>query len=155
MRDLFRDTEHLFRLAAVFLALIIVFVIARAVLTPKTFGVYGHYRAAALAEIRAREITFAGRGACLDCHDEINVVKKAGKHAGIACEACHGPLEAHVADASTVVPEKLEAKKLCLVCHSENLAKPKDFPQINPKEHADDENCMKCHNPHAPLPVKE
>jgi len=155
MRELFRDAEHLFRLAGVFLALLIVFLVARAVLTPASFGVYGHYRAAALEEIRAREVTFAGRAACLDCHDEINAVKKNGKHAGLGCEACHGPLQAHVADPSTVVPEKPNAKTLCLVCHMENLAKPRNFPQINPKEHADDDNCIKCHNPHAPLPVKE
>jgi hypothetical protein len=154
MRELFRDAEHLFRLAGVFLLLGVVFLVARAVFIPKGFGVYGHYRAGALEEVRAREIAFAGRAACLDCHDEINVVKKTGKHAGLGCEACHGPQQAHVADPSTVVPEKPKAKTLCLVCHMENLAKPRDFPQINPKEHADDDNCIKCHDPHAPLPVK-
>jgi hypothetical protein len=98
---------------------------------------------------------FAGRNACLDCHDDIAEVKKAGKHAGIGCEACHGPLEAHVLDAATVIPEKPDDRKLCLVCHLENLAKPKGFPQIDPKDHAGDDKCITCHNPHAPLPVKE
>jgi len=155
MRELFRDAEHLFRLAGVFLALLVVFLVARAVLTPATFGTYGHYRAAALGEIRERPIAHAGRAACLDCHEDMATLKKSGKHAGLGCEACHGPLEAHVADASTVVPEKPSAKTLCLVCHRENLAKPRNFPQIDPKEHADDDNCIKCHDPHSPLPVKE
>jgi hypothetical protein len=155
MRDLLRDAGHLFRLAGIFLVLLVVFLVARAVFIPKGFGMYGHYRGPALEEIRQRPIAFAGRAACLDCHDEINSVKKNGKHAGLGCEACHGPLQAHVDDPSTVVPDKPNAKTLCLVCHSENLAKPRDFPQINPKEHADDEHCTKCHNPHAPLPVKE
>jgi hypothetical protein len=155
MRELLGDAEHLFRLAAVFLALFVVFLVARAVFIPKGFGVYGHYRAGALEEVRAREITYAGRAACIDCHDAINDVKKNGKHAGLGCEACHGPLQAHVADPSTVVPQKPNAQVLCLVCHMENLAKPRNFPQIDPKEHADDDNCIKCHDPHAPLPVKE
>ena len=155
MRDLLRDAEHLFRLAGVFLALLVVFLVARAVLTPATFGVYGHYRAGALVDARARAIAFAGRNACLDCHDDIATLKKTGKHDGVGCEACHGPQETHVADASTVLPEKPNAKTLCVVCHMENLAKPRNFPQINPKEHADDDNCIKCHNPHVPLPIKE
>jgi len=155
MRNLLRDAEHLFRLAGVFAALLVVFLVARAVFTPEGFGVYGHYRAGALEEVRAREIHFAGRAACLDCHEDIAAVKKNAKHAGLGCEACHGPLQAHVADPSAVVPQKPDAKALCLVCHMENLAKPRDFPQINPKEHADDDHCIRCHNPHAPLPVKE
>lgn len=155
MRELFRDAEHLFRFALVFLALVAVFLVARAVLTPEGFGTYGHYRAGALEDNRARPLTFAGRAACLDCHDDIAETKKAGKHAGIGCEACHGPLEAHVLDAATVIPEKPDHKTLCLVCHLENLAKPKGFPQIDPNDHAGDDKCGTCHNPHTPLPVKE
>lgn len=155
MRDLLRDAGHLFRLAAVFAALGIVFLVARAVFTPKGFGVYGHYRAGALDDARARPISFAGRTACLDCHEDIATVKKGGKHAGLGCEACHGPQQAHVADAANVVPQRPDPKALCIVCHMQNLAKPTGFPQIIPKDHAGDESCIKCHNPHAPLPVKE
>jgi transcription elongation factor Elf1 len=155
MRELFRDAEHLFRLALVFGALLVVFLVARAVLTPEGFGTYGHYRAGALADARSRPLTFAGRAACLDCHEEVDAVKKSGKHAGLACEACHGPLEAHVADPATVIPQKPDAKTLCLVCHMENLAKPRGFPQIDPKDHAGDDNCIKCHKAHSPLPVQE
>jgi hypothetical protein len=155
MRDLLRDAEHLFRLAAVFVALGVAFLLARAVFTPAGFGVYGHYRAGALLDARNRPVAYAGRAACLDCHEEINTVKKTGKHAGLGCEACHGALALHVADAATVVPQKPDAKALCIVCHMENLAKPKGFPQIDPKEHAGDESCIKCHNPHHPLPIQE
>ena len=154
MRDLFRDAEHLFRFAGVFVALGLVFLVARAVFTPQGFGTYGHYRAGALVDARARPLMFAGRAACLDCHDAIDAEKKTGKHARLGCEACHGPLQAHVADPATVVPQKPDAKELCIVCHMENMAKPKDFPQIDPKEHAGDGNCITCHNPHKPLPVK-
>jgi transcription elongation factor Elf1 len=154
MRELFRDAEHLFRLALLFLALLVIFLVVRAALVPKGFGTYGHYRAGALVDVRARALTFAGRAACLDCHDAVDAVKKAGKHAGLGCESCHGPANAHVADAGSVVPPKLDAKTLCVVCHLENLAKPKGFPQIDPKEHAGDASCVTCHDPHTPLPVK-
>ncbi len=155
MREFFRDAEHLFRLALLFLALLVIFLVARAALVPQGFGTYGHYRAGALVDARSRPLAFAGRAACLDCHDDIDAVKKTGKHAGIGCEACHGPLEAHVADPATVIPQKPDAKTLCVVCHLENLAKPRGFPQIDPKDHAGDDNCTKCHKPHAPLPVQE
>ena len=154
MRDLLRDTEHLFRLVGVFAVLGLMFLVARAVFIPAGFGTYGHYRAGALHETRELPVTYAGRAACLDCHDEIEKVKKNAKHGGVGCEACHGPLQAHVADPSTVVPEKPDARTLCLVCHMENLAKPVSFPQVNPKEHADEDDCVTCHDPHAPLPIK-
>jgi hypothetical protein len=155
MRDRFRDVEHLFRLALVFVALFVVFLVTRAVLRPKDFGVYGHYRAGALAEIRSGSITYAGRGACLECHDAVDALKKTGAHAGVGCEACHGPQQAHVVDAANVTPKLPDAKTLCLVCHSENIAKPKKFPQIDPKAHAGNDNCVACHRPHVPLPIQE
>jgi len=151
----FRDAGHLFRIAGVFLALAVAFLAARAVFTPVGFGVYGHYRAGALADVRSRPLTYAGRATCLDCHDDIGTLKKTGQHAGVGCEACHGPLQAHVADPTSVKPERPDAKTLCVVCHMENLAKPKTFPQIDPKDHAGDDVCTHCHNPHVPLPIKE
>ena len=48
----FKDAGHIFRLAAVFVCGILVFVGVRAVLVPKSFGQYGHYRGDALAEER-------------------------------------------------------------------------------------------------------
>ena len=153
MRELFGDAEHLFRLAGVFVALFVAFLLVRAVLIPKSFGEYGHYRAAALGEARARGVTFAGRATCLECHEDVGTAKAGGKHAGVGCEACHGPLAAHVADPATVVPQKPDPAVLCLVCHVQNLAKPKGFPQIEPKDHYGDA-CGACHKPHVPLPVE-
>ncbi|HJQ98560.1 MAG TPA: multiheme c-type cytochrome [Candidatus Polarisedimenticolaceae bacterium] len=154
MRELWRDAEHLFRIAGVFVAFGVAFLVARAVLIPEGFGVYGHYRAGALVEARARPLAYAGRAACLDCHDTIGSLKGSGKHAGVGCEACHGPLQAHVADAASVTPEKPDAQSLCTTCHARNLAKPKAFPQID-ADHAGDVSCLTCHDPHRPLPLKE
>ena len=46
----FKDAGHLFRLAAVFVVGGLAFVGVRALLVPKSFGEYGHYRGDALAE---------------------------------------------------------------------------------------------------------
>lgn len=152
MRQLFRDSEHLVRLAVLFVAAVIVFIAARAMLIPKGFGEYGHYRAGAIDDVAAHGMKFAGRAACLDCHDEIGATKAKGKHAGVGCEACHGALSAHVADPQAVTPVKPDPKTLCVVCHAKNTAKPKGFPQVDPKEHAGDASCADCHDPHSPLP---
>lgn len=151
MRSLFEDAGHLVRLAAVFLALVVLFVIARAALIPKDFGTFGHYRAGALQDIAARPASFAGRAACVECHDDVDAVKKKGKHAGLGCEACHGALGKHAADPQEVIPVKPDPATLCLVCHTKNVAKPAQFPQIDPKEHAGSDPCVQCHKPHSPL----
>ncbi|HEX6880363.1 MAG TPA: hypothetical protein VF135_08375, partial [Terriglobales bacterium] len=67
----FKDTEHLLRVAAVFVTGILLFLVLRAVFVPRSFGLYGHYRADALQEITARPISYAGHKACADCHDDV------------------------------------------------------------------------------------
>ncbi len=151
MRSLLEDAGHLVRLAAAFAVLVVLFVIARGALIPKDFGTYGHYRAGALADARARPVSYAGRAACVECHDDVDALKKKGKHAGLGCEACHGALARHAADPQGVVPVKPDPAKVCLVCHLKNVAKPAGFPQIDPAEHAGSDPCVTCHKPHSPL----
>ena len=150
MRELIRDREHLVRLALIFAAGFVLFLIVRSLVIPPGFGVYGHYRAGALADVRARAVRFAGRASCVPCHEDMDKAKAAGRHAGLGCEVCHGALAAHVADAANVVPSKPDPRTLCPVCHTSNVAKPKGFPQVDPKDHAGDEPCTECHAPHAP-----
>jgi uncharacterized CHY-type Zn-finger protein len=123
----------------------------RTVFVPKSFGTIGHYRADALKEIMARPVTFAGHKACADCHDDVVQTKTAGKHATVNCEACHGPLQNHVEDPVSVVPQLPDTGVLCARCHEENLAKPKPFPQVAAKDHSGGEKCKTCHQPHSPL----
>ena len=92
----FRNSGHLIRPALVFLAGVVVFLIVRAAVVPKNFGEYGHYRPGALDMIAATPMSYAGRSQCVLCHDAEAKVHDAGKHAGVACEACHGPLAKHV-----------------------------------------------------------
>jgi hypothetical protein len=150
MSNRFKNAEHLIRVALVFIAGLVVFVIIRGMIVPKSFGQYGHYRADALGDIAARTPAFAGRDACEACHQDIVDLKKTGKHVKVGCEACHGPLGKHVEDAGSVVPAKLDTAVLCVKCHEANSAKPKSFPQVISKEHAGGTACGTCHHPHKP-----
>jgi uncharacterized CHY-type Zn-finger protein len=147
--SLWKDAGHLIRLAIVMAMLVIGFFALRQAFVPEGFGKYGHYRAGALDDIRARPINFAGRTACNDCHVDQVALKLTGKHAKIACEACHGPLEKHTADIS-IKPALPEAVALCSRCHEALVARPKGFPQVATKDHAAGNSCTLCHKPHAP-----
>lgn len=147
----FKDAEHLVRLAGAFAVVLIVFLLVRAHFVPKSFGQYGHYRGDALGELSSKPISFAGHQTCEECHSDVLEVKKVGKHAGVNCEACHGPLAAHAADPASVVPQLPDTAVLCARCHEENLAKPKAFPQVASKEHSGGAPCKNCHVPHSPL----
>ncbi len=122
-----KDTGHLFRFALLFVIAFVVFLIIRHFVVPKSFGEYGHYRGAAITEIAARPVHFAGHETCEACHIDVLDMKKTGKHAGVNCEACHGPLADHANDPS-IVPAKPDTAVLCARCHTASAAKPKGFP---------------------------
>jgi len=147
----FKDAEHLVRLAGAFAIVLVVFLLVRAHFIPKSFGQYGHYRGDALSELSSKPVSFAGHQTCEECHSDVLEVKKAGKHAGVNCEACHGALAKHAEDPGSVVPQLPDTAVLCARCHEENIAKPKTFPQVVSKEHSGGEVCKTCHVPHSPL----
>src|ERR1035441_3048560 len=80
MNRFLKDKEHLVRMAALFAVGVVLFLILKAVLVPKGFGVYGHYRAGALADNRVRAPRFAGRSACIECHTDERDAWKGGTH---------------------------------------------------------------------------
>jgi hypothetical protein len=145
-----KNAGHLLRMAAVFAAGIVLFLIVRSIFVPKTFGQYGHYRGAALAEIAAKPIMFAGHSTCESCHADISEVKSKGVHAHVACESCHGPLGKHADDPSALQPPKMDVGVLCVRCHEANPAKPRPFPQVVSAEHSGGVVCDTCHQPHSP-----
>ena len=150
MRKLFAHKEHLLRVAGLFAVGVVVFLILQAILVPKGFGAYGHYRAGALADNRVHPLAFAGRQACVECHTDEGDLWKSGKHAGVGCEACHGALASHLENPSEKKAVKPDPKTLCATCHAKNVAKPAKFPQIDAKEHFDGAPCGGCHASHAP-----
>lgn len=145
-----KDAGHLFRFAALFVLAFLVFLVVRHFVVPKTFGEYGHYRGAAIGEIAARPVHFAGHAACEACHSDIADTKHAGKHVTVNCEACHGPLARHADDPTSVDPGKPDTAVLCVRCHAASAARPKDFPQVVAADHSNGMPCQTCHNPHSP-----
>ena len=105
MKEFLRSTEHLFRVAIILVLGIGAFLLVRHLVVPQDFGKYGHFRPAAMGDIRARPIKFAGREVCEACHSDQAEVKAKGKHARIGCEACHGPLANHAEDPNSVAPK--------------------------------------------------
>lgn len=148
--SVFKDAGHLLRFAGFFVLAFVVFLVVRHYIVPKSFGEYGHYRGAAMGEIAARPVHFAGHQACEACHTDVLDVKKNGKHAHVNCEACHGPLAKHADDPASVTPAKLDTAVLCVRCHSASAARPKGFPQVAAAEHSNGLPCETCHNPHSP-----
>jgi hypothetical protein len=150
--SVFKDTGHLFRFAGLFVLAFLIFLVVRGYVVPKSFGQYGHYRGAVLAEMAARPVKFAGHQACETCHVDVVDKKKDGKHAHVNCEACHGAQFAHSSaeDPSTVKVPLPDTAVLCVRCHTASAAKPKDFPQIVPADHMTGMACETCHQPHSP-----
>jgi hypothetical protein len=147
---MFKDIEHLIRLALVMAVAVVAFVAVRAAVIPRSFGQYGHYRGDAIAEIAARPIAFAGHQVCEGCHTDVVDQKKLGKHVVVPCEACHGALSSHAEDPASVTPPKLDTALLCSRCHEANSAKPKSFPQVVTADHSGGIACDTCHQPHKP-----
>ena len=147
---MFKDIEHLVRLAVVFAIGVAAFVILRASVVPRSFGQYGHYRGAAIGEIASRPVALAGHETCEGCHTDVVDQKKLGKHVVVACEACHGAQARHANDPTSVQPPKLDTAIVCARCHEANAAKPKNFPQAATADHAGGLACVTCHRPHRP-----
>jgi len=145
-----RNSGHLIRPGLVLLAAAGVFLILRAAVVPKDFGKYGHYRPGALDLVSAFPVSYAGRGQCVPCHEEEAKVHSGGKHAGVGCETCHGPLARHADNPEANVPKLPDVGNLCRRCHEKDAAKPKSFPQVDTVAHSQGMPCDACHQPHNP-----
>ncbi|MDH3456340.1 MAG: cytochrome c3 family protein [Gemmatimonadota bacterium] len=138
------------RLLAVFAVAVIGLVVARGLLVPETFGDRGHYRAAAVDSISAREQRYAGHHECALCHSDVAETRLDGNHRNVSCEVCHEPAARHVAAPMDVKPVVAQNRGLCVLCHAYNPSRPTGFPQIDSVMHNPRVPCMRCHQPHAP-----
>ena len=145
-----RDAEHLFRLAGLFLAGIVLFLVVCAWLVPENFGAYGHYRPAAVDVAASLPLRHAGRDACAECHEDVVERRSGGRHARIGCESCHGPAADHVAAPTEHPPQRPDVRDSCLACHARLTGRPASHPQVDAAEHAGDAACSDCHDPHHP-----
>lgn len=146
-----RHYQHVLRMAGLFLLGIAAFFVLRYIFVPKDFGVYGHYRAAALELNRSRPLEYAGRASCVDCHADIVQARAGSRHERIGCEACHGPSASHASgDDKAPKPVKPDGTKGCVQCHAKDASRPAAHPQVKVAEHANGAACTECHQPHNP-----
>lgn len=140
------------RLVLLTAGIVVAYLTARYFLTPSSFGEYGWYRGSALGEIASHQTVFAGAKACDECHaEEYNQVAKA-EHKTVACEACHGPGQAH-ADNPDIDDVKILTYSHCVRCHEADPSRPKWLKQVNTKNHYTGQKCIDCHVPHQPNEV--
>lgn len=145
---------QIFRLVLLTLAIIVTYLIARQLLTPASFRQHGFYRGDALLEHSSHTPVYAGRKACLECHEEIQTMLSKGEHKTIGCESCHHAASLHVADPDSEAkkPKKDETTP-CMRCHEANPSRPVTQKQINIKTHYTGQKCVECHVPHQPNEV--
>ncbi len=147
-----RLPQQVTRLAIPFAIAGAALVAARILFVPATFGDLGHYRASALGDVAALPIKYAGREACADCHPDVAETHSRARHQTVACETCHGPGAAHVADPQSNAPVVPRERSFCPRCHGYDASRPTGFPQIEPVTHNPMKPCVECHTPHAPEP---
>src|SRR5579864_4482906 len=95
MQRFFNMPPQILRLCLLVVGIVVTYSIARYFLTPASFRQYGWYRGDALVEVATRDITYAGKKACDECHsDQVQKLLK-NSHKSLSCEGCHGPGQAH------------------------------------------------------------
>ena len=154
MKPSFKDVEHLVRLAALFLAGLLIFATVRAAYVPRDFGRFGHYRAGALDDERRHSPVYAGRARCVECHEDVVQAAAPARHEILGCESCHGALLKH-ADDPEIPVMKPDARASCMRCHSARTGRPESFLIIDAEEHSGKDACESCHKPHDPRPSED
>lgn len=141
-------SPQVLRLLIVTAVVIATYAVARQLLTPDTFGQYGHYRGAALAEAARRTPLYTGAKACDECHSETSEVLVKAPHKAISCESCHGPGRLHARNPDIVTPKLTNDS--CLRCHLDDPARPAKHKQVKTLDHYPGDKCIECHFPHQP-----
>ncbi len=142
-------------------AFAVIFMGAKIIFTPKSFGVYGHYPAASVAEIAAIRPTYVSPDAFSADYPKVYETWSTGIHKVVKCQICHmavgnSPSMASLSTetphpATTALPMPSDSRKLCVKCHEKIAGRPDYMPQIEVSSHAGEQQCTACHNPHSPL----
>lgn len=157
---------HIYRLLFALAILIGAFIGIRALAIPESWDSAHWFRRDSLIDIQHLPRHFAGNAFCggSGCHKksmrhlEKMALLETGRHQGLACEVCHGPMSDHAKDGEKIAPAKITvANSLCLSCHARLTGRPQQFPQfdetsvahklLNVKKIA---ICRACHDPHKP-----
>jgi len=115
--------SHVVRILLILIIVGVVGVAVRAMVLPKSFGEYGHYRGTAVEDEINRPIRNGTNASCMACHPYIREMHMEGIHKTVSCEFCHGPIADHVSDGKVIanLPKKQgkDIKILCLRCHNQ------------------------------------
>ena len=150
---LWKIPDQLLRLAILFLIAAAGLLWIRHRFVPPTFGQLGHYRADAVLANAKREIHYAGREACVECHTEEGRILASSFHRTLSCVVCHGPAGQHAGDPGSQRPQiPRQRGAACLFCHEYLASRPTGFPQIIERNHNPTQPCVDCHTPHDPTP---
>ena len=159
--------KHIRRLIALLVVLAAAFIGGKLFFPPKSFWVYGHYRAASVEEIAAVRPTYVDSVSLSADYPKEYATWSTGIHKVVQCQICHmatrqspndAPLPAAAAHpATTALPMPGDSRRLCVKCHEKIAGRPDYMPQIDVASHAHGRQCTACHNPHSPLftPVGE
>jgi hypothetical protein len=148
--------RHVFRVLFVLLLAIVAIVVGRALLIPKSYGLYGPYRFDNVAEqASVRPPLHRGAASCAECHADRAKVHAAGSHKVVSCEVCHAPSGKHVQDGKVIAKMNVDQSfTLCARCHRKILGRPEKFPQVVLSQHVqsplEGKVCLECHDPHSP-----
>ncbi len=146
----FKMPPQIVRLVLLTLVVVGSYGVARRLLVPPSFGEYGWFRGAAIAELAQTKPVLAGMKSCDECHSEILQTLAKHDHKTLSCESCHGASRTHADDPDTKPPKVKFADSDCLRCHQSNFSRPAWFKQVDPYEHFRGDHCTGCHMPHQP-----
>jgi hypothetical protein len=153
MGALFRHTDRLLRVAGLFAAGVLAFLVLQALLVPKGLASTATIGPGARGN-QVRRLPSPGAPR-VSVPLDVPEAMKGGGHAAVRCEACHGPLAGHAGDPVEKKAVRPDSKVLCARCHAANAARPAKFPQVEVAEHVGGEACTTCHVAHNPGMIKE
>lgn len=150
--------RHVFRALLVLFVLTVVLFLGRALIVPKSYGMYGPYRYDNVAEqANARAPLHGGVRSCGECHAKRLEALTKGAHKNVSCEICHGPVGRHAQAGKVVAAAAIDRSvQACGRCHRKIDGRPAGFKQVVLDQHvpggASGNACLDCHDPHSPTP---
>ncbi len=135
-----------------FAVFITIFILARSVVVPASFGDYGWYRGDSVGDFASIEPVYSTSDKCEGCHSEYTDWA-AGEHKTVSCETCKGPGSEHILNPAANEMDVDTSRDFCALCHNQNPSRPVEFSQKNVSVHNRGQLCIECHNPHDPYLV--
>lgn len=144
--------QAIFRIGVILISVVVIFLFARQMMIPDSFGQYGRYRGDNINENASRQVSFAGSSKdCAGCHREVYRAVAGASHSGMDCQSCHGPAAKHISKPGAWSLRVEGSAELCGSCHR-TIAGRADgkIATVKPLMHSGGVTCTRCHDPHRP-----